>query len=627
MPLRKAVVPALLFLASCGAEEDPTRPDPSDKETPVITDVSPLTPGQQAALRGSNLRGITTLTLDGQAVVPVSSSDAEVQFIVPVSRVCETDGRTVDIVANGSIRTSGRIVAADLVNLQPGESRIVPASELGCVRFLGQPAAYVLSAHNFSRDRVTEPFFRLRTYTTAVDTVATPLPSLNTLAAPATHAREQFFPAEFPGGIAGSAGQDVSAFDPRYATATVGDTLTFVDWSRPEALTAPSREFVPVYRAVVLAVSGQQVVAMDLRAQDAATLAQDAEVRDRFRQAAQIADRYALPSARAVIDPQATYPMGADGRVFVVLGDLPAGISGGITTADLLDTRYSPYVSNIGLINLSAAFAREPGVRPEQVATTVIHETAHLVDLLAGERRGVANAHGWFSEAIAVATEERAARIAVGQEHQVTLAQAQAAGVPAFALRVPDQLSHVYSPWGPVSGAGASGAGAYVRGVRLVLYAMEQLGETGFAPAERSLYQRLLAHSPARGSASQDELAAAWGIDAIARELGITTEALLEEATLAELTDDLVAPEAVTRGALPQYLTWNNELSSGTTLSQRAGAAHWLALDAARVTDVSVPAGAHHYWYLATEPGRGLSVSASQIQMGANHRVRVTRVW
>lgn len=627
MSLRKAVALALVVLPGCSSGDSPTRPNPPGGSSPIITAVGPLTPGQQAVLRGSNLRGITTLTLDGQPVVPVSSSDAEIQFIVPVSRACETDGRTVDIVANGSIRTSGRIVAADLVNLQPGESRIVPASELGCVRFPGQPAAYVLSAHNFSRDRVTEPLFRLRTYTTAVDTVATPLPSLNTLAAPATPAREQFFPAEFLGGIAGSAGQDVSAFDPRYATATVGDTLTFVDWSRPEALTAPSREFVPVYRAVVLAVSGQQVVAMDLRAQDAAALAQDAGVRDRFRQAAQIADRYGLPSARAVIDPQATYPMGANGRVFVVVGDLPAGISGGITTADLLDTRYSPYVSNIGLVNLSAAFARGPGVRPEQVATTIVHETAHLMDLLAGQRRGVANAHGWFSEAIAVATEERAARMAVGQEHQVTLVQAQAAGVPAFALRVPDQLSHVYSPWGPVSGAGASSAGAYVRGLRLVLYAMEQLGETGFAPAERSLYQRLLAHSPARGSASPDELGAAWGIDAIARETGISPEALMGQATLAELTDDLVAPEAVAHGALPQFRTWDNTLSSKSALATRAGAAHWLPLDGARVADVSVPAGAHHSWFLVTESGRGLSISATDIRMLPHHSVRVTRLW
>lgn len=628
MPLRNVIVPVLFFLASCGAEEGPTRSNPPGEETPVITDVSPLSSGQQATLRGRNLLGIKSLTLDGQPAVLASVSDAEVQFNVPALRACETDGRAVNIVVNGSIQTTGRIAAADLVTLQPGETRVVSASELSCLRFPGQAAAYALSAHSFSRDRIVEPLFRLRTYTTAVDTAAMPLPSMNTFAAPVAGLREQSFPAlKFTGAELESVGQDVSPFDPRYATAGEGDTLTFVDWSRPEALTARSRELVPTYRAVVLAVGGQHVVVVDLRAGDAAALVQDAGMRDRFRQAAQTADRFALPSARAVIDPQAVYPAGAGGRVFVVVGDLPAGISGGVTTADLLDTRYSPWVSNIGLINLSAAFTREPGVRPEQIATTIIHEGAHLVDLLAGQRRGVASAQGWFSEAIAVATEERAARMAVGQESDVTLAQSQAAGVPAFALRVPDQLSHVYSPWGPVSGAGASSAGAYVRGLRLVLYASEQLGETGFAPAEHSLYQRLLARSPALGSASPEELAATWGIDAIAREAGISPEALMEQASIAELTDDLVAPEAVARSAMPQFRTWNNALSSGTTLSQRAGTAHWLPLDAARFTDVTVPAGAHHYWFLATEPGRGLSVSASQIQMGANHRLRVTRIW
>lgn len=627
MSLRQVVALALVVLSGCSSGDSPTRPNPPGGASPVITAVGPLSPGQPAVLHGSNLRGVTSLTLDGQPAVLVGASDTEVQFNVPGLRACETDGRTVNIVVNGSIHATGRIAAADLVNLQPGESRIVSVSELGCLRFPGQAGAYVVSVHNFSRGPLVEPFFRLRTYTTAADTGATLLPSMNALAAPATTGREQFVPAlEFTGAEVGSTSQDVSAFDPRYATATVGDTLTFVDWTRPEALTASSREFVPTYRAVVLAVSGQQVVVMDLRALDAVALTQDAGARERFRQAAQIADRYSLPSARAVIDPATTYPAGAGGRVFVMIGDLPAGVSGGITTADLLDTGYSPWVSNIGLVNLSTTFAREPGVRPEQIASTIIHEEAHLADLVAGQRRGVAGAHGWFSEAIAVATEERAARMAVGQEHDVTLAQAQAAGVPAFALRVPDQLSHVYSPWGPVSGAGASSAGAYVRGLRLVLYASEQLGEIGFAPAERSLYQRLLAHSPVRGSASNG-LAAAWGIDAIAREVGIAPEALLERASIAELTDDLVAQEAVARSGLPQYRTWKSELSSRAELPQRAGAVHWLPLDAAWITDVSVPAGAHHYWFLATEAGRGLSVSASQIGMGANHRVRVTRLW
>lgn len=628
MSLRKVGALTLVVLSACGSGDAPTRPNPSGGGSPVITAVGPLSPGQPAVLRGSNLRGIASLTLDGQPAVVVSASDAEVQFNVPALRACETDGRAVNIIVNGSMQTTGRIAAADLVNIQPGESRIISTSELSCLRFPGQAGAYVLSAHNFSRDRIVEPFFRLRTYTTAADTSATPLPSMNLLAAPGPGARELFFPAlEFTGGEAGLASQDVSAFDPRYATAAEGDTLTFVDWSRIEAVTARSRELVPTYRAVVLAVAGQQVVVMDLRALDAAALVQDAGVRDRLRQAAQIVDRYALPSVRAVIDPEAAYPAGAGGRVFIMVGDLPAGGAGGITTADLLDTRYSPWVSGIGLVNLSTAFAHEPGVRPEQVATTVIHETAHLVDVLAGQRRGVASAQGWFSEALAVATEERAARMAIGQEHEVTLAQAQAPGVPAFGLRVPDALSHVYSPWGPLSsGAGASSAGAYVRGVRLVLYAMEKLGETGFAPAERSLYQRLLAHSPARSSASADELAAAWGIAAIAREAGLSPEALMEEATMAELVDDLVAAEAVTQSSLPQFRTWNNALSSGG-LAQRAGASHWLPLDAARVTDVAVPAGAHHFWFLATEPGKGLSLSATQIRMAAHHRVRVTRLW
>jgi hypothetical protein len=239
----------------------------------------------------------------------------------------------------------------------------------------------------------------------------------------------------------------------------------------------------------------------------------------------------------------------------------------------------------------------------------------------------MASAAGWVIEAIAVAVEERAARMAVGQEDQVTPTQAQADGVPAMAMRMPDGTSQLYSPWGPFgSGNSASSIGAYVRGARLVLYAMEQLGETRFVPAERSLYQRLLAGSPQRGS-SAAQLEAAWGIDAIAREVGMSPEDLMEQATIAELTDDLVDAQAASARALPQFRTWSNALNSRAELQQRVFPAHWLPLDAAKAADVSVPGGAHHHWYLITDSGRGLSLGASRLSLQAHHRIRVTRLW
>jgi hypothetical protein len=156
---------------------------------------------------------------------------------------------------------------------------------------------------------------------------------------------------------------------------------------------------------------------------------------------------------------------------------------------------------------------------------------------------------------------------------------------------------------------------------------METLGETGLAPSGSSLYQRLLATSAPPSSLSVDDLNRIWGIDAVARAAGLSAEEIMDRATLAELTDDLVdAQVAVTRG-LPQFRTWDNSVGSKGELRQRIFPAHWLPLDGARAGEISVPGGAHHYFYLVTEPGQGLSVSATQIRMQPHHRVRVTRLW
>lgn len=619
----------LALLVACTGSDGPAPPTGPRGGQPTITAVEPLAPRQTGVLRGTNLRAITTLTIDGQTAALADAADTELRFTVPSLRPCETDGRVVEIVANGSIRASGRVAARGRVQLQVGESRIVSPADLSCLSFAGEAAAYVLSAHSFSRERLNEVFFRLRSYTVAPDTTPSPFPSF-ALAAVMPQGEQRFPPLQQVAGSARRLDQaaSVTPFDPGYATAQPGDTLAFVDWSKPASVTATSRDGVPTYQGVIVAVAGQQVVVLDLRLPDAGTLLQNAAVRERFRRAAELADRYALPAIQAVVDPSATFPAGAGGRVLTIVQELPPGLAGGVSTADLLGTSYSPWVSDIAIVNLSASFAREPNTRPEVIATTIIHEEAHLADVLAARKQGVASAQGWFIEAIAVAVEERAARMAVGLEHQVTPAQAGADGVPAFALRMPDIFAERYSPWGPVgTGAGATSTGAYTRGLRLVLYAMERLGQTGFTPAEGSLYQRLLAHSPAPGSRSVDELAQLWSIDAIAREAGLSAEALMEGAALGELTDDLVEAAAAAERGLPQFRTWKNALVSRSELQQRASGSHWLPLDVGRYVDVAVPAGSHHFWYVVTEPGRGLSIAATQVHMRDHHRVRVTRMW
>lgn len=631
MLLRVRLVTLLTMVAACGGADGPTRPTPPGGETPTITAVEPFTPGQTGVLRGTHLRAVTRLTVDGKEAAITETTDTEIRFTVPVMRPCETDGRGVEVVANSAIRAAGKVASPGGVALEPSESRVLSAAELGCILFPARAAAFVLSLHNFSRQPAAEPFFWLRSYTVSTDTAAGSLPSFHAASTPSAGWREQHFrPAVRAGQSTRFLGTNAptTPFDSRYATAGVGDTLFFVDWTRTAALTATVRAEVPTYRAIVLAVAGAQVVALDLRTPAAAELLADAVVRDRLQRAAAITDKYALAAARAVIDPEAAFPTGAGGRVFTIVRELPAGIVGGITTSDLLGTSYSPWVSEIGLVDLGVAFVREPGLRAEQIASTMIHETAHLADVLAARKRGVAGAAGWASEAFAVATEERATRIAVGQEHQVTSAQAQATGVPAGGLRMPDGMAERLSPWGTFgTGVSATSTGAYVRGSRLLLYAMERMGETGLTPSATSLYQRLLGNSAAPNSLSTDDLNRIWGINAIAQAAGLSAEELMDQASLAELTDDLVDPSAAAARGLPQFRTWNNALASRNDLQSRIFPTHWLALDQARAGEIGVPGGSHHYLYFMTEPTRGLSLSASQVRLQPHHRVRVTRLW
>jgi hypothetical protein len=629
MFVRVCLVAQLWILASCAGPDEPTRPTPPGGETPTITTVDPLKPGQTGVIRGTHLRTVTRITVDGKEAEIVQAAETEIRFTVPVLRACDTDGRGVDLVANGTVRMTGRVAAPGLVALEPGESRLLSVAELSCLSFSASTAAYVLSMHNFSQERASETFFRLRSYTVAPDTIAGVLPSFSVTPVLPRGWREEHFVAVGGGSqLPLPASTPATPFDPRYATAGVGDTLVFVDWTRSEALTAASRAAVPVYHAVIVALAGAQVVLLDLRSPGAAELLTDAPVRDRLQRAAAIADRYALAAVRAVIDPELTFPTGAGGRVFTVVRQLPAGIVGGITTADLLDTSYSPWVSDIGVVDLSAGFVREPNLRAEQIASTLIHEQAHLADVVAARRRGVAGSTGWVSEAFAVSVEERATRMAVGREHQVTVAEAQANGVPAAIMRMPDALSERYSPWGPFgTGVSASSTGAYVRGARLLLHAMERMGETGFEPSGSSLYQRLLAHSSAPSSLSPADLERIWGMNAVAAAAGLSAEELMDQASMAELSDDLVDPQATAARGLPQFRTWSNALQSRSEFPSRAFPTHWLPLDQARGGEISVPGGAHHYFYFVTETTRGLSLSATQIRLQTQHRVRVTRLW
>src|SRR4030095_13297285 len=91
-------------------------------------------------------------------------------------------------------------------------------------------------------------------------------------------------------------------FDPRYATAVVGDTLRFVDWfSGQSQICQQPVESVASFRAKVVAVSGQVAVVVDLRHPSAAAYLDPATL-GWLRDAAAMGDRWLLAAMRSLLD-------------------------------------------------------------------------------------------------------------------------------------------------------------------------------------------------------------------------------------------------------------------------------------------------------------------------------------
>src|SRR5687768_10620575 len=231
-PTIALVVVALIVACDRGAPVEPIQPPPAVD----VTSVDTLRPGQIAHIRGSGLTGLKSLLLDGvQATELVAVSDSIAQFRVPSARACETDMRIAKVSANGSAPIDAIVRVAPTVSLSPAESRILTPDDLKCLRLPAADEDYVLSAAN-----VTIPMAEMESLTPllTVRVLGTGFASASTLAS--SDARRPFAP--FPAAAAvaldepampklaalkGNYSQAPIPFDPRYATAVVGDTLRF----------------------------------------------------------------------------------------------------------------------------------------------------------------------------------------------------------------------------------------------------------------------------------------------------------------------------------------------------------------------------------------------------------------
>ena len=540
---RAAVLLSVLSI-SCG--RTPTGGgDPPVRSAQILG--ANLVAGGEGVLTGNNLDLITTtIVVDDRVILPSSRTRTEIRFAMPPARDCEVDGRLVPIAA-GSLTYSARLAVTSALRMEPGESRVLSRETLasGCLQLPAADQSFVLTALNPALDEASapDPLFTVQVWTEGQGAqsvaAAREFPRSSDPDAPPV-ARFDIRPGNDRYSL------QPMPFDSAYATAGVGDTVRWVDFHSPRwyndgNICREPRSNVPTFGAVVAAVSssGNTVIAFDARTayHDEWT---SAPGRARLTRLADIIERWTLPAVREVFDPGYEPVHGARGRWWHIFR---TGVSE--PTVDLagLPQSMCPYYSEVATTLAPDAPLTSDG-QVEILAGYLVHEYAHHAeDVIAVRRWGnvfARGAPGWGSvgEAWAQTVQETAARIA---SNQPTAARYDAlrpgSGVPyadfyttGYGER-PDQ-----SPW-------AGGRGPYEQGTRLLMFLREQWGDAILGSTRERFYSRVI------GLPTYD-------FAAMAAAAGLDPAGALDRWTLAEATDDLVAPDAAAAHGLPQLRTW-----------------------------------------------------------------------
>ena len=620
LPRWAAATAALWAAFQVTACDSPTDPgEIVDPDAVRISEVTGLEAGQTAEVRGQNLDRLGTINLDGVPVTfdPISSTRG--QFTTPELRSCETDGRRVELTATSAdVQTNARMEVSDLLRLEVGESRILATEELSCLQLGRGMEAYVLSVSNLGLDAgAPEDVLRLNLRGTGE---APPVSATAQMASEAGVAG--FGTHDHHAHIGGGLEPAMSPFSPGtgptegpfddYAPAQVGDTLTFVDWDEGLAVRlAGEKEDVPTYEGVVIAIEGDQLVVADLRSDDArAILSSDAD-RAKLREAAQLITPVAAPAIKMLVGPDFETPGGAGGRMVTMMRDLRPGVAGGAQIQDLATSSHR-WSSDLMMGTLSASYVQSVN-NPAELARVMAHEFGHAADAWAHRETagGPTVSGGFHQEAFAVAAEDLMARLSRGVARGAPTHNGPGTFSPQI-MRNPMTDSHDWSAWGTPDGSRSRGW--YALGGRILRYAQSQMPEG----EEWRLHQAGLDRRVSNPNMPRRE---AWSIQALASDLGMSPEELVEAAQLADLTHGFIDPDVAAAQGLPAIEGWAPE--SGRSI----GDTPW---HHDRRHDADVPVelapGSYLYRHIAGDQARGLSVEAKDLSLEDHHRVRVTRL-
>jgi hypothetical protein len=604
-PLLPVLVVALVVACDGGAPAEPTRPV-------HVTSVDTLRPGQIAHVRGSGLTSLRSLLLDGvEATELVARSDSVAEFRVPSMRACETDMRAAKVSAGGSAPVGAVVRVPPSVSLRPAESRVLTQDDLRCLRLPAADEDYVLSAANLGVPTAETESQRMLV---SVRLLGTGDAAASTLASSGARGAGTPLEPATPGrpALTGSYSQAPASFDPRYATAVVGDTLRFVDWfsGEPQICHQPA-ESVPSFKAKVVAVSGQVAVVVDLRHPSAAAFIDPAK-NGWLRDATAMTDRLLLPTMRSVFDADFRPPAGGGGRFYVLLGSLSFGLGfaydGPLPTVNVASQASCPRASEM-VVSLHSAdrFALPQNQNAGYAAGVFIHEYAHNADLLTSRRD---RTQSILNEGLATLAMETASRIGSGQP-----LRARHSRVGSGA---PWPFESAFGMWGtePALGPWQSN-GRYGANARMLLFLRELAGEASVDHGRRpTLYQRLI-YAPV------DWLDRPAVIAHVTSVLGIGYADLTDRQALASVTAGLIDPGVA--HDLPRYTSWDHSerarlsgpLAAGFPgrASRRAGGEYTLA----------AADGGHAALYLMGDGPRGVSLEL--VSMAPTARiVRLTRL-
>ena len=609
--LRGTLVVALIAACDGGA---PVEPKPVPPAAIHLTSVDTLRPGQIASVRGAGFTNLQSVLLDGvQATELVVRSDSVAEFRVPSMRACETDMRAVKVTAGGSAQIGAFIRVAPSVSLRPGESRVLTQGDLSCLRLPASDEDYVLSAANLAipvaEMEIARALVSVRVLGTG-DAAASA-----SLAASTARAASVLLEPATPGmpALTGKYSQTPVPFDPRYATAVVGDTLRFVDWfaGPAETICEQSVETIPSFNAKVVAVSGKVVVVVDLRHSYAPLLLEAAKL-PWLSEAAAMTDRLLLPTMRSIFDPDYQPPAGGGGRFFVLVGNLPNGAGfaydGPLGTANIFSQAECARSSEMVVSTISANWLAQPPNQHAGLAAGVfIHEYAHNADLLTS-RRG--RTQSILNEGLATLAEETASRIGSSQP-----IGARHAGV---GINGPVLTGGALGMWGTQPGLGPwQFNGRYGVNARMLLFLRELAGEASVDHGRRpTLYQRLI-YAPI------DWLNRPEVIAHVTTTLGIEYAELTDRYMLASVTAGLIDAGVV--HDLPRYTSWDHSERARVTGPLSAGFAGRASRRVTAEYTLAAADGGHAALYVMGDGPRGISFEL--VSMASTARiVRLTRL-